>query len=700
MKQFRLFIILLFVIQTNLWAQTAVNAESSLTIQPGAKKVYAMLGQPITLDASEWAAAEGFDASAKIEWSQQIGSDETMYVEQFEGPPNDREAYGDRYTGYLYAPASGDYTFYIASDDEGELWLSTNDDPANLRRIAYTEKWTSRNQWDKFPTQKSATIPLEAGGRYRVMALHKDGDGMDHFSVAWNWDSKTTEPLIIDGRYLSAPDGQTRCLLREVWVDVAGPALKGLTDSPRYKVTEPAPIDNASSLRARSVVSMPGKNVYHLLAASGDKTSSATIVVFGIDGLREALESAGYEKLPQARQDVFLALMHEDNPVSNAARNDLRNHLESAKYASLEADAQSNSLNEFIRKPRFGQTWGPEAKTRQPYTLGEPYKIEPYKVWSGEDGPEWRRDMQIDGRVVYIDSYEKDMVQVERAANGVAGMPDPLRGFIRNIKIVSSNRNEYNGSNGLIFIRLTYVPSQENVDSTFTHEIGHTLEGRFELQDAWNEAIRQDDIAVSTYGNTNMSEDFADFTRQYTAHVFHADRTDHGLDKLYPHRFALMEKIIHSIGVGKTPEEPLTDVPAEEHSVALSLYAPQEEKVGWQEPCYNEMMGLDTAMRSGKQAHQYGIYAHAPARHVYNLDRQWKKFNVAVGLCKGHHGSVVFVIKADGEEAYRSDLINSEGETPVELDVADVEQLELLVEDGGDDASHDWGMWFSPMLSR
>jgi len=39
-------------------------------------------------------------------------------------------------------------------------------------------------------------------------------------------------------------------------------------------------------------------------------------------------------------------------------------------------------------------------------------------------------------------------------------------------------------------------------------------------------------------------------------------------------------------------------------------------------------------------------------------------------------------------------------ERSVQTDLTGVETLELVVEDGGNGRSGDWGIWFSPMLSR
>ncbi|MHC4283284.1 MAG: PA14 domain-containing protein [Planctomycetota bacterium] len=44
--------------------------------------------------------------------------------------------------GFLYPPVSGDYTFWISSDDASELWLSTDDNPANKALIAFETTWS------------------------------------------------------------------------------------------------------------------------------------------------------------------------------------------------------------------------------------------------------------------------------------------------------------------------------------------------------------------------------------------------------------------------------------------------------------------------------------------------------------------------------------------------------------------------------
>ena len=84
----------------------------------------------------------------------------TDTLPSFEAPSNWADNYGTRMRGYITAPATGSYTFWIASDDNSELWLSVNDNPANKVIIGSVPEWADSRQWNKYPTQKSAAITL------------------------------------------------------------------------------------------------------------------------------------------------------------------------------------------------------------------------------------------------------------------------------------------------------------------------------------------------------------------------------------------------------------------------------------------------------------------------------------------------------------------------------------------------------------
>lgn len=118
----------------------------------------------------------------------------------FETPQNIGINYATRVRGYICPPASGDYIFWIASNDHSELWLSTDDEDENRQRIAYVTGATDYRQWTKFKTQRSAPIHLEQGKRYYIEALHKQGVGTDHLSVGWQLPDGTLERPIQGNR--------------------------------------------------------------------------------------------------------------------------------------------------------------------------------------------------------------------------------------------------------------------------------------------------------------------------------------------------------------------------------------------------------------------------------------------------------------------------------------------------------------------
>ena len=78
--------------------------------------------------------------------------------------PEQGTHFGSRMSGWLLSPITGNFTFWIASDDNGEFWLSTDDHPANKTRICHVTvegHWnTGIREWNKWSEQKSLQIPL------------------------------------------------------------------------------------------------------------------------------------------------------------------------------------------------------------------------------------------------------------------------------------------------------------------------------------------------------------------------------------------------------------------------------------------------------------------------------------------------------------------------------------------------------------
>jgi hypothetical protein len=119
--------------------------------------------------------------------------DGSSLPEIFEAPIDWANYYGTRMRGFVHPPVSGEYIFWIASDDNSQLLLSSDEDPANATMIASVWDWTDPREWTRYGTQQSAPVYLEAGRRYYIEALHKEGWGGDNLAVGWKLPDDTYE---------------------------------------------------------------------------------------------------------------------------------------------------------------------------------------------------------------------------------------------------------------------------------------------------------------------------------------------------------------------------------------------------------------------------------------------------------------------------------------------------------------------------
>jgi len=130
-------------------------------------------------------------------------------VSEFAAPQDWGNDYVQRLRGFLIPPLDGDYVFWIAADDEAELWLSNDDTAQTRQRIATSPRITGAGikpmEWERDARQRSAPIRLQAGRRYQIEALHKEGGGEDHIEVGWRLPDGTMERPI-PGIHLSPPE--------------------------------------------------------------------------------------------------------------------------------------------------------------------------------------------------------------------------------------------------------------------------------------------------------------------------------------------------------------------------------------------------------------------------------------------------------------------------------------------------------------
>jgi hypothetical protein len=134
--------------------------------------------------------------------------------------------------------------------------------------------------------------------------------------------------------------------------------------------------------------------------------------------------------------------------------------------------------------------------------------------------------------------------------------------------------------------------------------------------------------------------------------------------------------------------------------------APEVAEVGWLAPAANRIPSnpeVASALLDCGNVFATGFYAHAPSRYVFNLGGKWNKLVGQAGLHTAHQSrafGVIFVVKADGKELFRSKPIQDGTRPKYELDISGAKTLELLVEKATDRNGGNWGLWLEPTLLR
>jgi signal transduction histidine kinase len=157
--------------------------------------------------------------------------------DSFEGPTNWGEYNLTRMRGYLHPPFTGLYTFWIASDNSSELWLSTSEDRAQIKRIAFVKEgnWVNPHEWSRYPSQHSDAIYLSSDKTYYIEALQEQLLLNENLAVAW--EGPGFNQTVIDEHYLTPwienpdqiPSVGTNGVLREYWTNYTLGFVSGLT---------------------------------------------------------------------------------------------------------------------------------------------------------------------------------------------------------------------------------------------------------------------------------------------------------------------------------------------------------------------------------------------------------------------------------------------------------------------------------------
>jgi len=140
----------------------------------------------------------------------------TSVLASLQAPSDEADSYGSRIRGFLTAPATGEYRFFLRADEAAAFYLSDDEEPVNSWKRAELTSPSSAADWSG--AAQSPLLHLEAGRRYYLEILHKEDTGSDHLALGWSkpGQSDSAPSEVVPGHVLtrfdevalgSSPDG-------------------------------------------------------------------------------------------------------------------------------------------------------------------------------------------------------------------------------------------------------------------------------------------------------------------------------------------------------------------------------------------------------------------------------------------------------------------------------------------------------------
>jgi hypothetical protein len=126
----------------------------------------------------------------------------TSYIAKLDFVGNTIDGYVDKFTAWLVPPVTGNYVFYISSDDDAGVWIVPDANDKAIINVTDTPPlcrvtgWRGYGDYTSTAEQASAPVALQAGIPVKMVVIHRDGTGGDYATVAWTLPGSTTIDVI------------------------------------------------------------------------------------------------------------------------------------------------------------------------------------------------------------------------------------------------------------------------------------------------------------------------------------------------------------------------------------------------------------------------------------------------------------------------------------------------------------------------
>ncbi len=146
-----------------------------------------------------WDNVRGENVKEVADVSGRRAADSVYLKDRIDDCASGRDQFAARYSAWLTAPASGEFTFYLAADDSAEFWLSPGEDAAKLQKLCEAPYYMPRHHFA--PGRTSAKVKLVKGKKYALAVHFKDAVKDDHVALAW--EGPGIKKSIIDTAWLT-----------------------------------------------------------------------------------------------------------------------------------------------------------------------------------------------------------------------------------------------------------------------------------------------------------------------------------------------------------------------------------------------------------------------------------------------------------------------------------------------------------------
>jgi len=186
---------------------TVTSAVLTLTANPGAQIYTNGLKHELWANATRTQVENGDVPAAN---TLSLASAPDFNIEGINGGNN----YAERLSGYFIPPTTAAYVFFLNSDDDSDLFISSNSSPTNKYLIAQETVWSNPYDWlvsdgggvagqkrsDLYSPDGGVTFPyanginLVASNLYYLEAVHHQGTGGANLGVTYQTTNQIADP--------------------------------------------------------------------------------------------------------------------------------------------------------------------------------------------------------------------------------------------------------------------------------------------------------------------------------------------------------------------------------------------------------------------------------------------------------------------------------------------------------------------------